>query len=439
MSAAYTRTEGTFMPGYLPNSGFAGEDFNYNAPGIGFLLGSQADIRQKAVTNGWLTTDTLQNQLYVRTLNEDLHLKGSIELFKDFRIELIAFKTQNHSYQSNFKYLPSSGTFENLTPSTTGDYTISYMSIATAISKISGIDNSSPTFTKFEENRAVISQRLGTLNPNSAKGTGGTYADGYSQSSQNVIVPAFLAAYTGKNASSVGLGSFPSFPIPNWDIRYSGLARLPFLADLFESVDIRNGYRSTFTVGNYTTLQQYQVANGAVSSRDANNDFLPLYQFSSVTIFEQFVPLLGIDMRFKNNLTANVEYRQTRTLNLSLSNSQLAQQNENILVFGFGYKTRNFRFPFGMFNGTKLNNDLTFKMDLSLRDNKTLVYQADIPGAQISSGARNITYRPQIDYVINQRFNLSLFYDTNITKPFTSQTFNTSFTNFGVNLKLLLQ
>ncbi|MFB9842215.1 cell surface protein SprA [Mucilaginibacter ginsenosidivorans] len=439
LSAAYTRTEGTFIPGYLPNSGFAGEDFNYNAPGIGFLLGSQADIRQKAVSKGWLTTDTLQNQLYLRTLNEDLHLKGSLELFKDFRIELIAFKTQNHSYQSNFKYLPSSGTFENLTPSTTGDYTISYMSIATAFSKISGIDNSSPTFTKFEQNRAVISQRLGALNPNSAKGAVGNYTDGYSQNSQNVVVPAFLAAYTGKNASSIGLGSFPSFPIPNWDIRYSGLSRIPFLSELFESVDIRNGYRSTFTVGNYTTLQQYQVANGAVSSRDANNDFLPLYQFSSVTIFEQFVPLLGIDMRFKNNLTANVEYRQTRTLNLSLSNSQLAQQNEDILVLGFGYKTRNFRFPFGMFNGTKLNNDLTFKMDLSLRDNKTLVYQADIPGAQISSGARNITYRPEIDYVINQRFNLSLFYDTNITKPFTSQTFNTSFTNFGVNLKLLLQ
>jgi cell surface protein SprA len=151
------------------------------------------------------------------------------------------------------------------------------------------------------------------------------------------------------------------------------------------------------------------------------------------------VPLLGIDMRFKNNLTTNVEYRQTRTLNMSLANSQLAQQNENILVLGFGYKTRNFRFPFGLFNNTKLNNDLTFKMDFSLRNNKTLVYQADVPGAQISAGAQNITYRPEIDYVINQRFNLSLFYDSNITRPFTSQTFNTAFTNFGISLKLLLQ
>jgi cell surface protein SprA len=92
-----------------------------------------------------------------------------------------------------------------------------------------------------------------------------------------------------------------------------------------------------------------------------------------------------------------------------------------------------------LFDGKKLNNDLTFKVDFSVRNNKTLIYQADVAGAQISSGAQNITYRPEIDYMINQRFNLSLFYDSNITRPYTSQTFNTAFSNFGINLKLLLQ
>lgn len=438
LSAAYTRTDGTFLPGYLPNTSYFGQDFNYNAPGIGFLLGSQADIRQKAVTHGWLTTDTLQNQLYVKTLNEDLHFKGTLEPFKDLRIELIAFKTQDHSYQTNFKYLPTNNSFENLSPVTTGDYSISYMSIGTAFSKINGIDNSSPVFNKFLSDRSVISQRLGKQNPNSIPQTG-DYADGYGPNSQNVVVPAFLAAYTGRSAATVGLSGFPNIPIPNWDLRYSGLARIPFFNDLFESVDLKDGYRSTYTVGNYTSLLQYQQTNGSVSSRDANNDFLPFYQFSSITIFEQFVPLFGIDVRFKNNVTANLEYRQTRALSLSLSNSQLSQQNENDIVFGFGYKTKNFRFPFGLFDGKKLNNDLTFKVDFSVRNNKTLIYQADVAGAQISSGAQNITYRPEIDYMINQRFNLSLFYDSNITRPYTSQTFNTAFSNFGINLKLLLQ
>jgi cell surface protein SprA len=151
------------------------------------------------------------------------------------------------------------------------------------------------------------------------------------------------------------------------------------------------------------------------------------------------VPLLGADVRFKNNVTANFEYRQSRILSLSMANSQLTQQNEKVIVFGMGYKTRNFRFPFGLFSNTILKNDLNFKLDFALRDNKTLIYRADVAAAQVSAGAQNITYRPSIDYTISQRFNMTIFYDSNLIRPYTSQSFNTSFTNFGVNMKLLLQ
>jgi cell surface protein SprA len=236
----------------------------------------------------------------------------------------------------------------------------------------------------------------------------------------------------------VSLNTFPNIPIPNWQIRYTGLGHAAFFANFFDSFDLRHGYQSTYSISNYTTLLQYQETNGAVSSRDANNDFLPFYQFTQVTIFEQFAPLVGADIRFKNNMTTNIEFRKSRILSLSLLNSQLSQQNENVWVLGFGYRTKNLRL-FGLFNNTILKNDVTFKLDFSLRDNKTLIYRADVESAEVSSGAENITYRPSIDYVINQRFNLSIFYDSNITKPYTSQTFNTTFTNFGINLKLLLQ
>jgi cell surface protein SprA len=438
ISGAYTRTEGTFIPGYLPQSNFLGEDLTYNAPGIPFLLGSQADLRQTAVAHGWISTDTLQNQLYVTTLNENLSLKSTIEPVKGLRIELSALKTQDHTYQTTFKSLDGSNNVESYNPITTGDYSISYLTLATAFSKINGVDNTSPTFQKFIDDRAIISKRLGAQNPNSGAPING-YADGYSPNSQNVIVPAFLAAYTGKNPASSNLSQFPSIPIPNWQITYNGLSQFPFFSEFFDSFDIKHGYRSSYNVSGYTSLLQYQVAGGAVSSRDANNDFLPLYQFSSVTIFEQFVPLFGFDARFKNSMTANFEYRQSRSLSLSVLNSQLAQQNEDVIVLGWGYHAKNFVFPFGLFSGTTRKNDVNFKIDFSLRDNKTLIFQADVPAAQVSSGAQNITVRPSVDWVINTRFNLNLFYDSNITRPYTSQTFNTAFTNFGINLKLLLQ
>jgi len=438
VNGTYTRTDGTFLPGYLPNSNLFGEDLNYNAPGLGFLLGSQADLRSRAVSHGWISTDTLQNQLYVTTYSLDYHIKATIEPIKDLRIELTGFKTQDRTYQSNFKYLPGSNGFANLSPISSGDYTISYLSIATAFSKESGINNTSAPFEKFLDDRAIISQRLGQANPNSVP-TGGTYADGYGPNSQNVLVPAFLAAYTGKDAAKSSLTQFPDIPIPNWQISYNGLSKIPFFADMFDSFNLRHGYTSSYVVTGYSSLLQYQETNGAPSARDANGDFLPFYQFSAITIMEQFVPLLGADIRFKNSMTASFEYRQSRILSLSVLNSQLTQQNENDIVVGFGYKTKNFRFPFGLFNNTILKNDINFKIDFALRNNKTLIYQADVTAAQVSSGAENITYRPSIDYSLSPRFNLNLFYDSNLTRPFTSQSFNTAFTNFGVNLKLLLQ
>src|SRR5205085_6518662 len=135
-----------------------------------------------------------------------------------------------------------------------------------------------------------------------------------------------LAGYSGNDAGSVSTTQFPKIPIPNWQISYGGLGKLPFFANLFDSFDLKHGYRSSYNVSSFTSLLQYQEANGAANTKDANGDFLPFYQFSQVAIFEQFVPLLGADVRFKNSMTANFEYRKTRSLNLSLLNSQLAQQ-----------------------------------------------------------------------------------------------------------------
>ena len=215
---------------------------------------------------------------------------------------------------------------------------------------------------------------------------------------------------------------------------------MPFLSEIFDSFDLRHGYRSTYSVNGFNTLQQYQLGpNGSVVSRDVNGDFLPYYQFTQITLFEQFVPLLGVDMRFHNGMTSSIEYRQSRTLRLSLANSQVGETDQSNTVFSFGYHTTKFRFPFGLFNDLQLNNDMNFKMAFSINDNKSIIYRPDVQQAEISSGAKNIAINPSIDYALNKRFTIKLFYDSTITQPYTSQSFNTSFANFGFSLRLLLQ
>ncbi len=434
---SYVQNKGIFLPGYLPTTNYLGIDNITGAPGLGFVFGSQRDIRDIALNNAWITSDTLQSQLYINTLREDLSFTSMVEPIRDLVITLTANKNRTLNYSTNFRYDTALRGFENLSPYTTGDYSVSFLSLSTAFSEKTG-GTASKLFSQFMVNRQVISQRLGASNSNSSGANSSGYADGYDKSSQDVVVSAFLAAYTGKDASSSSLSSFPKIPLPNWRLNYRGLTRLGFLAERFSSIDIRHSYRSVYSVNSFNSLVRYEERNGAVNSRDVNGNFLPFYQYAQVTIAEQFSPLIGIDTRFKNNVSANFELGRSRLLGLSLSNSQLAQLSENNMVFGLGYRTNKFRFPFGMFKQLKMDNNMDFKLDIALRDNKTVIYRADIAEAEVSSGAKNITLRPSVDYVLNQRFNIRLFYDSNITKPYTSQTFNTAFTNFGFSLRITL-
>ncbi|WP_257657384.1 T9SS outer membrane translocon Sov/SprA [Parapedobacter lycopersici] len=432
INAAYTRVQNTFLPGYLPKTNMLGYDFDRNAPGWGFLFGSQRDIRMRAAANGWITTDTLQTQLYMNSLTEDFSLRAMMEPFRDLNIELTAVKLNNRNYTSSFQYTGETDNYRNLTPVTTGNYSISYLSIGTAFK------DHEQLFRTFERNRQAVSQRLGQRNPNSTGSEDG-FADGYDRTSQDVVVNAFLAAYRGKDARRSKLTSFPNIPFPNWNVTYNGLSKIPLLSEFVTSLTLRHGYNSRYSINGYNSVIRYSEVNGFPFERDINGNFLPEYQFQQISIFEQFTPLLGLDARFKNDLTANVEYRRGRTLNLSLQNSQLALLNDESFVLGMGYRATGFRMPFGWFSNFKMSNDLNFRLDVSINDLKTLVYRSDINESEVSAGNKSISYRPSIDYVINQRFNIRLFFDSNSVRPYTSQTFATSYANFGFNLRVMFQ
>ncbi len=436
VKVSFLQHKGTFLPGYLPKTKFFGIDDVTGAPGWGFVFGDQHDLRARALANGWLTRDELQTQLYINTLREELQITSTIEPIRDLRITLSAARSRNLNYSTNFKYDSSISSFRNLSPTTTGDYSVSFITLRTAFTDKNG-STVSKLFNQFMNNRQVISNRLGTLNPNS-NGVSNGFAQGYNKDAQDVVVSSFIAAYMGKDASSSSLNSLPKIPLPNWQVTYEGLTKIPYISERFSAFSVRHSYNSLYSVNGFNSLLKYQETNGYVSSRDINDNFLPEYQFAQVSISERFSPLIGVDTRLRNNLNASFEINRTRLLALSLANSQLAQLSENNLVFKIGYRTAKFRFPFGWFSGLRLDNNMDFNVDVSVRDNKTVIYRADVAEAEVSSGAKNITLRPSIDYVLNQRFNLKLFYDSNITKPYTSQSFNTSFANFGFSLRVTL-
>lgn len=433
VSGVYASTMGIYLPGYRPRTNVLGMDFRANAPGLGFLLGSQKDIRVRAVQRGWLTTDSLQNAPYLTTDRRDLNLRAILEPFAALRIELTAMRSKSTNFSSNFRLNPLSGKFEDMSPVTTGDLSMSWFSLPTSFSGADGQE----LFKRFEKYRSGISQRLGVANANSS-GLNNGFAEGYGKNAQEVLVGSFVAAYTGVAPEKVSLNAFPRVPIPNWRVNYNGNINRGWLSEVFSSINFNHAYASSYTISGFNSLVRYRENSGASSVKDASGNFLPGFQFSELILLEQFLPFVGVDLRMRNNLNVNMEYRRSRAVSLSLANSQIAHQTDNGWMVGLAFRSPNMRLPFNWLSDRRITNDMSFKFDLTMDDRRSTIFRPDVQAAEVSDGARIWGIRPSVDCLLNQKVNLRLFYESNINNPYTSQAFMSSFSNFGINLRYIL-
>lgn len=426
VNAAYTRVEGTYLPGYIPNSNILGNSFNQNAPGWDFILGAQVDMLVRAQSNQWLSTDSLLNNAYTRSYAENISAIAHAEPIKGLRLDITSTKIDNRN-----SLLPLQA-LGNQTFHETGSYAVSQIGIKTSFK------NSLSLFQEFEKNKQLVSELLGDLNPNSLGRDANFFADGYNENQQDVIVNAFLKTFLNKDFKLEKTNK-PTFPLPNWRLNYSGLAQLLGIEDFIRSININHNYQSTYSISNYVSNLQYVVEENFPYVRDQNNNFIPQYQYSQLTLTDRFLPLIGLDLRFDNNMSVTTEYRKSRDLALSLENSQLSTMHEQSYIAGFGYRKLNTRLPFGLFASRNWKSDLNVRMDLAWNDRKIQMYRTGVNYEETTGGNKNITLNPSVDFTMNRFYNIRLFYNSNATRPYTSQTFASSYTYFGFTFKLLFQ
>ena len=280
------------------------------------------------------------------------------------------------------------------------------------------------------------------IDPLTGKPVEGPYKSGYGKTSREVMIPAFIAAYTKTNPEKVTLETFPSAlrMMPNWRFTFDGLSRFPFIQKTFRSINISHQYRSTYQIGSYTTnLNFISDADGINSLRDLQNNYIQQYEIGVVTLNEQFSPLINIDMNWKNSLTTRFEWRKSRTISLNLTSNQIADARINEIIIGAGYRFDQVQIILKTGGGQRaLKSDLNLRFDLSIRDNKTLARKLVEDVNQPVVGQKVFTAGITADYVLSDRFNLQLFADHTMNNPFVANTFPTSNTNFGFSLKFTL-
>ncbi len=461
------------LPGFLPSVGdaFGQKKVGQMAPGLDFAFGMVGDdYIEKARNNDWLLCNDSIATPATTSRTDNLTLRATLEPVKDFKIDLSATRTK--TTQKSIQYM-----YEETPTTQSGAFQMTTISLGSAFEGMGNANSGyrSKTFEKFVNSLAgfrdrVEAQYAGTVYPAGSALAGGKFDASrtpVNQYSSDVMIPAFLKAYTSMGGNSLSVFPALSRMLPNWTIRYSGLGRLPWFNEHFKSVNINHSYKSVFAVGSYnsySTFQEYMNGLGFVSDATTGNPSpSSMFNISQVSINESFSPLLGMDVTFNNNMTVKAEYRQTRVLNLSMTSVQLNEALSKDWVIGMGYRINNFDvFGWGakasrskskggnknaanknasttktVQNGT--NHDLNLRLDFSFRKQAAIVRDIASMVSSASSGNNALKLSFSADYTFSKLLTMSFYYDRQTNTPLlSSSSYPTTTQDFGLSIKFSL-
>ena len=440
VSVNYSTTDGTILPGYAKDMQVLGMDEHFEGPTFGFIVGSQKDIREQAAQKGWLRKSTVLNTPYQLTRSEDLKIRANAEPIKDLKIEITAMRTKSEIKNQAFRWNIDSARFIYDPALVSGAFNTSFFTLKTSFQRGEAI------FQQFLDNRRIISGRLGEQNANSIGYDSLGYAKGYNSTSQDVLLPSFLAAYSGRDVGRVNLKGFPGIPKPNWRATYDGLSKKEKLKKYFKSVTLTNAYTSTYSIGGYTHNPLHHKGTDGntdvwekVSSINGNPNFISENLITTVTILEQWSPFLKIDVTLLNSLAFNIEYRKDRTLSLGLSSRTITEISGREIVAGTGYRIKNVKLGNSLkIKGKPIKSDLNLNLNVSYRKNENIIRKIDEGVSQPTGGTNIISIKASADYVINERITVKAFYERIMNIPVISSSFPTTNTNAGISLRLTL-
>jgi cell surface protein SprA len=448
----YNEDYGTILPGYMDSTQVLGTNLKSGNPGLGFIFGYQPDTNwiNRQGDNGLLSHSPLISAQIQQRFNQRLNITALVSPIRDLNIDLQVDKSFSKTYSELYKDTSGTAGLLRFNPYAMGSFSISYISYQTLFEKFDP-NVVSETFKTFEANRVILSKKLGVENPYASGVIGADgYSEGYGRYAQDVVIPSFLAAYTKKDPlsiksfkhtnSRINSNPFRSLlPRPNWTITYNGLSKIPALQNIFTNVSIRHGYHSTLSMNSFNTALLFLDPNrvGMPGFVGQNGDFIPYFLVPNITIEERFDPLIEVDLTFTNQLSTNIEFRKSRQLSLSLIDYQLAENRSTEVVFGFNWRKKGMPL-IKRLGKMKLDNDVTFRFDFSLRDDATSNSKLDQGQSFGTGGQKVIRIAPSIDYVLNQRVSLKLYFDQTRNIPKVSNAFPITNTRGGIQVRISL-
>ena len=458
ISVRYRDTRTMQLPLFGPSIGNVfGQSLSYGpmSPGLDFAFGfTDERFIDRALERGWLITDDGQTSPAVWSHANEFNVETNFELFKGFKVQLTFNRTDNRTQQVQFMYA-------GMPTSYNGSYTKTHCAILTAL-RASSADNGyySPAFDRFLSNIPVVRERVeaqyaGMNYPDAGFIAGTPHAGqpfspevgSVSETSSDVLIPAFVAAYTGNDVRKANLNPFPSLAamLPNWRITYDGFINLGNMRNIFKTFTLTHAYQCTYSVGSFSSyLNWVGTGNGDLGFALDEISGQPIpsspFNISSVAITERFAPLIGVNVTLKNELQINAEYRDQRTLTLNSSAGQVVEASSRGLTIGAGYKIVGFNTVLKMKGSQQgVSNDLTLNADFSFQNNQALIRRMESNYTQPTSGTNTLGINFTASYILSKRVTVAAYFDHQVNSPIvTTSSYPTSNSSYGISVNLSL-
>ncbi|MDG2109240.1 MAG: cell surface protein SprA [Flavobacteriaceae bacterium] len=431
VQASYSENNGSVLPGYLPSVGFAGG----LQPTLGYTLGSQADIRYEAARQGWITGFPNFNQSFSQMHSSKFKATAQLIPFKGLIFDFNFDRDYMESRLENFKVTDQ--TYIPRNSNVYGNFGMSTILLRTAFNRSGDVE--SRNFQNFRDYRKQIAERLvkETYFEDSGFSEEG-YPIGYGKNQQEVLLHSFIAAYTGASPERVDLSPIKRTPLPNWNLKFTGLTEIKSISKIFSRLSINHAYRASYTLTNFQSNFDFNPDQPNMTDKLGNLISERLY--SNVNLIEQFNPLIRLDMEMNNSLKLIAELRKERAISLSLDNNLITESSGEEFIAGLGYRVNDVRFRTN-FGGKRvtLKGDLNIRADVSYRDNITVLRNLEYDNNQVTAGQRILALKINADYALSRNLTALFFYDHNfsefaISTAFPQTSIRSGFTvryNFG--------
>lgn len=436
VSLNYREDLGTVIPGFVPQAQLLGMSSGFSAPGWEFISGLQPNLENFLFDNKqWYNDSPNFSDQIMQRRQQKIDMRIALEPFRNFDID-IDFKknyTRDHTEEFRFKG-GTDNKFMRVPLLDLGTFEVSHWGTSTLF------NNNLTNYYRFLENRVSVSHILAKGDTRIHSVENPRYAYGYGPESSDVLIPAFLSAYTGVSTSAVtkdlegDVSKLSFIPKPNWSISYDGLSRLSFFKSFLTSFSLKHAYRSSLAVNRFATSSEYLARPGS-RALNSNNNYYSEIEIPAVIINEQFSPLIGISMKTKGDFTLDADIRKSRQL--QLSQQELSERTSFELTMGVGYIIKNIKSKSGkkrkskrkkkdqegdkkkkrnIFSGigNKVDNNrgrkVTINLDFSIRDDVEYIYKYSTEAPpQPNSGSRMIQISPNVVYDINENLAFRFF------------------------------